>query len=376
MGKRRTKGEGTIFFDNSNKRWMAQISLPSGKRRSKSGKTQKEVRDWLIKQRNQIKEGVYVENENITVAEFFDRYMKDVAAHKLRPTTIQAHSSIIRLHIKPEIGHIKLVKLRPDHVQNLYSRKLESGLSRRMVQYIHSVIHVVLKQAFRWGMVPRNVSDLVTAPTPRRKTFETYSPEQIKAYLTAVEGHRWENIYILASATGMRESELLGLRWQDVDLEKGMIQVRQIVVYIVGQGLQFSQPKSEKSIRPITLPEYAVIALRDQKERQTNLKKSMGQKWQEYGLVFTTNIGTPISPRNLIRHFKQVIKENDMPDVRFHDFSRHTHATLLLSAGIHPKVVQERLGHSQISLTLDTYSHVIPSLQEEAAEKLQDLMQF
>ncbi len=376
MPKRRAKGEGSIYFDKNNNRWVAQISLPIGKRRTKSAKTQKEVRDWLIKQRNQIKEGIYVEDESITVADFFNRYMRDVAAHKLRPTTIQSHSSVVRLHIKPEIGNIKLVRLRPDHLQNLYTRKLESGLSRRMVQYIHSVIHVVLKQALRWGMVTRNVSDLVSPPTPKKKTFETFSPEQIREFLSAVEGHRWENIYILASATGMRESELLGLRWQDVDLEKGVLQVRQIVVYIVGQGLQFSQPKSEKSIRPITLPEYAIDALKDQKERQTLLIQSMGDKWKEHGLVFTTNIGTPISPRNMIRHFKQVIENTGLPDLRFHDFSRHTHATLLLSAGVHPKVVQERLGHSQINLTLDTYSHVIPSLQEEVAEKVQELMRI
>jgi integrase len=180
--------------------------------------------------------------------------------------------------------------------------------------------------------------------------------------------------WIADPQTGMRESELCGLRWQDVNFETGIIQIRQIVVYIVGEGIIFSQPKSDASIRPIKLPEYAVVALKNQKEAQTRLKKSMGDKWHENGLVFTTNIGTPIFPRNLIRHFKQVIKKAGLPDIRFHDFSRHTHATLLLEKNIHPKVVQERLGHSQINLTLDTYSHVIPSMQDEAAETLNDLL--
>jgi integrase len=375
MAKRRTKGEGTIY-KNSSGSWVAQITLPNGKRKTKTSRSQQVVKDWLLDQRQAVKAGIYVVSDNITVGEFFDRYMTDVAAHKLRPNTIRANASIIKLHVKPEIGHIKLVKLRPNHLQSLYTRKLESGLSKRMVVYIHSVIHVVLKQALIWGLVSRNVSDLVTPPRPKKRTFKTFTPEQVKEFLAAVKGHRWENIYILASATGMRESELLGLRWQDVDIANEVIQVRQIVTYIVGEGLKFSEPKSEKSIRAIPLPGYAVEALKDQKEKHKLLVQFAGKKWQNHDLVFTTYHGKPITPRNLIRHFKQVLKDAELPDVRFHDFSRHTHATLLLSAGVHPKVVQERLGHSTITLTLDTYSHVTPTIQKEAAEKIQDLLRI
>jgi integrase len=362
MAKRRAKGEGSIWFDKTNDRWMAQLSLPNGKRRSKSGKTQKQVRDWLIKQRSQVKDGLYVEDDKITLGEFIDRYMNDVAIHNLRPTTLQTHLSLIRNHINPELGRIRMSVLRPDHVQRFYSKKLKSGLSKRTVQYLHTIIHKVLNQAMKWGLVIRNVSDLVDAPSPKRKAFKTWDTSQVKLFLEKVSDHRWYPIYIIAIYCGMRKGEILGLHRDDIDLDAGIIQVRHTLQYVVGKGLLISEPKTEKAKRPITIPPSAVEEL-----------KPFVEGIKDNQLLFTTSTRNPISPRNVIRHFKSVIIEAGLPNIRFHDL-RHTHASLLLEAGVHPKVVQERLGHSQISLTLDTYSHTIPSMQKDASEKFESLM--
>jgi integrase len=362
MAKRRAKGEGSIYYDEVNNRWMAQITLPNGKRRTKSGASQKAVRDWLTKQRHNISEGLYVLDDKVKFGEFLDRYMKDVALHNLRATTYQTHAGLIKNHIQPELGNIRLSSLSATHIQRFYTKKLESGLSKRTVQYLHTIIHRVLNQALRWGLVARNVSDLVDAPSPKRRPPATWSISQVKKFLSAVEDHRWYPIYVIACYCGLRKGEILGIYKEDVDIENGVIHVRHAVQEVTGRGLMITEPKTEKAKRPVNIPSTALQVLRGYLE---------GVEANQ--LIFTTSSGKPISPRNVVRHFKSVIKATGLPDIRFHDL-RHTHASLLLEAGVHPKVVQERLGHSQISLTLDTYSHTIPSMQEDAAEKFETLL--
>ena len=362
MVKRRSKGEGSIFYSKKENTWIAEINLPDGTAKRKRSKRQQVVRDWLLDARKSIQTGVLPKNDQITVSQFMDRYFEDVVKLSVRPTTFIANESLLRLHIKPMIGKIKLTQLRPDHLQTLYAEKRKSGLSPRMVQMIHSVIHKALKQALMWGLVTRNVSDLVEKPKVERKTFIVWSLEEVRLFLDAVKDHRFYPIYTLAIAGGLREGEILGLFHEDISWEQNMINIRRAVVTIPGKGSVLIEPKSAKSRRPIPLPDYCMNVLK---------KHCEGQKENRY-FVFTTKNGTPFLARNLIRHFKQVISETKLPNIRFHDL-RHYHASYLLSQGVHPKVVQERLGHSQISLTLDTYSHVIPSLQNEAAEKLESI---
>ena len=363
MAKRRSKGEGTVYFNDRIDRWVAQVTLPNGKRKTKSFRTQRKARDWKTDQLNKIREGIYVTDERIRVGDFLDHYMEDVAKHSLRPRSYERHNSLVINHIKPELGNIRLNSLRPDQVQSFYTKKLNEGLSKRTVQYIHAVLHKALDQALKWGFVARNVTDLVEKPRPKRKEFTTWSADEVNRFLEAVTDHRWYPIYTLAVYTGMRQGEILGLYREDINLDRGVINVRHQVSAIPGQGLVISEPKSEKARRPITLPPSALDIL------ETYLEL-VGV---ESGLVFMTSTGRPISPRNILRHFKSVVKKTGLPEIRFHDL-RHTHATLLLAAGVHPKVVQERLGHSQISLTLDTYSHVIPSLQVEAADQFEAIL--
>jgi integrase len=361
VAKRRAKGEGSLYFNDKIDRWIAQITLPNGKRRSKSGKTQGEVRDWLIEQRNKSREGLYVADDKLRLGEFLDDFMENVAKHSLRPRSYQRSRELVDYHIKPALGNVKLSSLDPRRVQAFYSSKLDKGLSKRTVQYIHSVLHRSLEQALRWGLVNRNVTDLVDKPKPDKKPVKTWSADEVNRFLRAVEDHRWYPIYILAVYTGMRQGELLGLHKSDVDLDKGVIHVKHQLSEIRGVGLVITEPKTERSRRPITLPATALQVL---KNHLTDFEGS---------LLFTTSTGNPIRASNIVQHLKKVTEEEGLPKIRFHDL-RHTHATLLLMAGTHPRVVQERLGHSSISMTLDVYSHVIPSMQDEAAEQFEAIL--
>jgi integrase len=312
------------------------------------------VKEWLLDSREAMKKGVLVKDEQITVSGFLDRFISDVVAHTLKPKTVDSYKFLIEKHIKPEIGHYKLSRLRSDQIQTLYSKKLNSGLSERTVQYIHAVLRRALNFALKWGLIYRNPTDVVEAPRPKKKAPEVLSEDQAKHFLETVKEHRWYPIYVLAIATGMREGEILGLRWEDVDLEHATISVRKTVQSIRGKII-IGEPKTQKSRRTISLPDFAVEVL-------SELEKSEG-------FVFTTASGRPVSPRNLLRHFHESLEKAGLPHFRFHDL-RHTCATLLLKENVHPKVVQELLGHSSISWTLDTYSHTIRSMQEEAAQKM------
>ena len=362
MAKRRARGEGSLYFNEKKKLWVAQINLENGKTKTKYGKTQREVRDWLLQTRSAQKQGLLLEEDHLTLADFLDRYMQDVAAHTLRPKTIESYAYLVRMHIKPALGAYQLSALRPDHLQKLYSLKLSSGLSRRTVQYIHAVLHKTLDQAMKWGLVVRNVADLVDPPTVKRKAPQTLSLEQAKVFLEQSRTSRYYPLYALAIGCGLRIGEVLGLHHEDIDWDSRTLHIRHAVQYLIGQGLLITEPKTDKAKRPIRMPDFVVDAL----------KTHCAAKKEKTGLLFTTSNHTPYSPRNLVRDFKQQLTRAGLPDIRFHDL-RHTTATLLLSQGVHPKIVQEILGHSQISLTLDTYSHVTPSMQKEAAEKMSEM---
>jgi len=359
--RRRANNEGTIFQDKQG-RWTADITLPDGTRKRKRGKTQKEVKDWLLAQRDAARDGLVVTDDKVTLGEFLDRYMRDVAEHTLRPKTIEAYRYLIRMHIQPELGKIRLSQLRPEHLQSLYAQKLNSGLSRRTVQFAHSILHKVLGQALKWGLVVRNVADLVDPPRVKRKAPETLSAEQAVQFLEQVRSSRFYPMYCLAFI-GLREGEILGLHIEDFDVRNQTIAIRHAVQYLMGKGLVITEPKTEKARRQIKLPDFVYKAL---------LAHCAGLS-RKAGLMFTTANGTPFSPRNLFRDYKEQLKAGNLPDIRFHDL-RHTTATLLLSQNVHPKVVQELLGHSQISLTMDTYSHVFPMLQETAAVQIDTLL--
>jgi integrase len=363
MARRNARGMGSIFFRKNKGLWVSKITLPDGTSKYKYGKTQKEVRDYHQNAINQLRLGMLPKDDSITVSEFMANYMETVGKHTLRPRTQEMQEVFVRVHINPALGRIKLKDLRPDQVQSFYSQKISSGLSKRTVQLLHVTLRTALKQAVRWGLVARNVTDLVQAPRPIKKAPTFFTKEQLNTFLASVRGHKWYLIYLLLVYGGFREGEVLGIHVEDCDMVNRVINVRHAVITLKS-GITLTEPKTQSSKRAVTLPKVVY----------EELKKHLEQLERNQGLIFTTSTGSPISPRNFIRHFKTALKAAGLPDIRVHDL-RHSHASLLLASGVNPKLVQERLGHASITLTLNTYSHVIPSLQEEVARKIDDLME-
>jgi integrase len=340
-----------------------------------SGKSFKEVQEKLDRLKADRTAGTLAEPSRETLAQFLEHWLRDSVKHSVRPTTFRSYESNVRIHIAPELGSLPLKKLAPAHVQQLYARKLESGLSPRSVQYIHAILHRAMGQALKWGLVPRNVCDAVDRPKAAKKQMRVLALQQVDILLQAAQGDRLEALYILAVTTGMRQGELLALCWDDIDLEGGVIHVHQQLQHLPGAGFRFSPPKSSRSRRTIKLAVMVVEALKQHRRRQAGERLALGEAWRNtHNLAFVTPVGTPLEGTNLLkRHFRPLLKKAGLPPIRFHDL-RHTAATLMLQGGVHPKIVQETLGHSQISLTLDTYSHILPSMQEDAAAKMNTLL--
>lgn len=362
MARRNARGMGSIFFQKSKGLWVSKITLPDGSTKFQYGKTQKEVKDKHQNALNQLRQGMLSKDDNITVSDFMANYMEVVGKNTLRPTSQESYWSKIRNHINPTIGKIKLKDLRPDHIQSLYSQKLSQGLSRHSVQLLHTNIRTALKQAVRWGLVPRNVTDMVQAPRPLKPTYLFFSKEQLNTFLSAVKGDKWELVFILLIYGGFREGEVLGIMVEDCDMVNRVVNVRHTITTLK-TGVVVSEPKTQSSKRAVSLPKFAYDAL----------KVHLDQLNRNSGLIFTSSAGTPIYPRNFIRHFKSILAKTGLPNIRVHDL-RHYHASMLLASGVNPKLVQERLGHSTIALTMDIYSHVIPSMQDEVARKIDELM--
>ncbi|MBS3886585.1 MAG: site-specific integrase [Dethiobacter sp.] len=223
----------------------------------------------------------------------------------------------------------------------------------------------------KWQLLSRNPADAVEAPKPSRPDMQTLGPDEVRTLLALLDKHPDRELFISAVFTGMRQGELLGLRWSDVDLDKGMARIQQTVGWLPKQGFIFREPKTKKSRRQIVLPAMVIDAFKKRKKQQAEDKLMLGQEYEDIGLVFCTAYGQPLDPSGVSRRFKTVAKKLGRSELRFHDL-RHTHATLLLSQGVHPKIVQERLGHESINITLDIYSHVLPGMQEEAVTKLEN----
>ena len=297
--------------------------------------------------------------------------MKD----SVRNTTYERYEQIARTHIIPMLGDVKLKGLSPAHVRGLYKEKLQT-LSPRTVQYIHVTLHKALKQAVNDGLIPRNATEPVKPSQVRREEIRPLTPEQVKMLLDAASeaGDRLEALYALAVHTGLRQGELLGLKWEDVDLESGSLHVKRTLTTARG-GPRLAAPKTKGSRRRVSLTRGAVDALRAHLARQLEEIDRASSLWQENGLVFASEAGEPLDRRDLTsRRFKPLLERAKLPGrTRFHDL-RHTCATLLLTKNVNPKVVSEMLGHSNIAITLDTYSHVLPNMQDSAVRALEEAL--
>ena len=368
MGKRGSN-EGSIY-QRKDGRWVGSVhaGYKGGQRRRKHfyGATRQEVAKKLTGALKAHQDGLPVVAEVQTVKDFLANWLENVKP-SLRDQTHSTYEIVLRLHAVPYLGHHRLARLSPQHLQDLYSQRLNAGLSVQSVRKLHAILHGALKQALRWNLVARNVADLVTPPRDYHKEMKTLDVEQAKQLIDAARGDRFEALYVLALTTGLRQGELLALRWQDVDLGDGSLRVVG-TLYRSSKGLlTIAEPKTAGSRRQVTLGSLAVDALARQKDNQAAQRLLCGAAWEDHGLVFTNELGRPMEATNLRRRFFQPLLERaGLPRIRFHDL-RHTAATLLLGEGVHPKIVSERLGHSRVGITLDLYSHVTPTMQREAA---------
>jgi integrase len=369
MVGRRGNGEGSIYRRKDG-RWVGQYLAytPKGpKYRYLYGKTRQVVAEKLTRAMAQRDSGLAFEAGKLTVAEHMNKWITESARNRLRPKSYKDYSGLTRLHIIPALGHIKLKQLTPLHVQSFYGSKLESGLSKRTVEYIHTVLNSALKQAVRWELVPRNVTEAVDPPRPERKDRPTFNLDQARLFLEAARNDGWGALYVLAIQTGMRRGELFGLRWDDVNLSDGWLHVRQALAH---DGKSFSLPKTAKGRRRIRLTPEAIEALKKHKIAQHQGRLKQGSLWRDHGLVFCSSVGTPMGPDNFIkRQYKPLLRRAELPYIRFHDL-RHTFASLMMPNVQNPQIVQEMLGHSRISTTLDIYSHLSQDMQEEAVRRL------
>jgi integrase len=369
--RRRGQSEGSIF-QRRDGRWCEMLSLgfENGKRKRKSflAATAAEVRERLLKARADQSHGLPIAIERQTVAQFLTRWLEDSARPAVRGRTFVNYEQLVRTHLVPTLGRIQLDKLTPSDIQKLLNQKTAAGFSARTVRHIHGMLRHAIAQALKWSLVSRNVATLVELPRLKRAPARPFSMDEARRFLTVAQGERLEALYAVALSLGLRQGEALGLRWQDVDLDTGSLSVNQALQRIKG-AIGFVEPKSDRSRRKITMPQSAIALLRQHKARQIR-ERLLAGAWTDFGLVFTSRLGTPLEPRNVFRDFKRLLAKADLPiSVRFHDL-RHSCATLLLSQGASPRTIMEILGHSQISVTMNTYAHVLPELLSDAADRM------
>jgi integrase len=366
---RRSKGDGSIF-KLPDGRWRAVIDLGyrKGRRTRKTfqGATRTEVKRRLDRARRQLEDGGLVKPGR---AERLDAYLTrwlTTTRHTVRPSTFRRYQDIVRLHLAPALGHYRMDQLRPEHVQDMFAAKLKAGLSPQSVGHLRAVLRTALRQAVEWGTLNRNPAALAKPPRVSRHEFRILDPEAARTLLVAAEGDRLEALYSVALALGLRQGEALGLRWKDVDLDAGQLHVRHALQRVDGD-LVLVEPKTDRSRRTLRLPPAVVGALRRHRQRQ---EAELGAIPGPTSFIFTSITGTPLDDSNVRKSFRQILARAGLPAIRFHDL-RHSCATLLLAQGVPPRVIMDTLGHSSIRLTMNTYSHVLPELRDEAAAAME-----
>jgi integrase len=374
MAKKRGNGEGSISR-RKNGGWMAQYAVYTAegrKRKTLYGKTRQEVATKLARALSDREGGLIFDTGNLKLGDYLDHWLSDSVRDTVRQRTYERYEQMVRVHIKPTLGCVKLRALNAAQVRSLYREKLDAGLATRTVQYVHTTLNKALKDALADGLIPRNAASTVKPPKLTKKEIRPLSPEQASAFLDAARGDRFEALYVVAVTAGLREGELLGLQWDDVELESGTLSVRRTLSE-ARSGRFFEPPKNGKG-RSIKLTPRALDSLKGHKALQDEERLLSGTLWHDNDLVFPSRKGTPMNAKNLTaRSYKPLLRSVGLPDIRLHDL-RHTCATLLLSKGVHPKLVQELLGHATISITLDTYSHVLPGMGDQTITAMESVL--
>ena len=327
-----------------------------------------------------IEQGSYVKPKRISLGEWLNEWLNGYVKTNCSPRTLDGYRSIVERHLIPNLGMIPLSQVQPQHIQPYYARALSDGrtdgkgaLSSRSVLHIHRVLFQALNYAVRQGLLIRNPAQLVDPPRAKKSKMKTLIPQEVSMLLNVAQDTHYYPIIHTAVKTGLRQAELLGLRWRDLDLDLVSLSVTQ-VLYKRRGICQFKEPKSEHSRRRLGLSPSLALFLREYRTERETECLLLGKLLSEDDLVFGNVDGTPIDPGTLTHNFARIARRAGLPSTRFHDL-RHTFASLMLLAGIHPKIVSEALGHSSVAFTLDVYSHLVPGLQEAAGKRLDEVLE-
>jgi integrase len=341
-------------------------------------RTKRECEDALNDALSRVRAGTFsVEGSRTTVKQFAADWLAAVEP-TVRPSTFASYRMVIEKYVVPRLGRLKLSALTAGHLSRFYNELGATGsktggpLSPTTVRYAHTVLGRALEDAVAWGLVPRNVARVAKPPRKASTDMKVWSPEEARRFVEAARGDRLFALWFLLLTTGLRRGEAVGLRWADIDLDRSVMSVRRTIASVDGEMVEM-EPKTAKSRRSVALDAATVKALRAHRKRQEVERRLVGEGWIETGAVFAYPDGRPLHPDHVMVVFRRLVADAGLPLIRLHDL-RHTAATLALAAGVHPKVVQERLGHSSIGITLDTYSHVIEGMQADAASKVAQLL--
>jgi len=374
---KRSQGSWTIVYD-------LPADTVTGRRQQKSQTirgTKRDAERVLREVLLSLEQGSYVKPNKVTIGEWLRKWLKDYVSINTTDRTQESYYSTVERHLIPSLGRVAITDLQAQHIQSYYAEKLnkgradgKGGLSARSVVYHHRILSKALGYAVKMGVVVRNVANVVQPPRVQRVTMSTLSSEEATRFLDAARETDYYVYFATLLYTGLRRGELLALRWRNLDLDSGTLTVVE-TAYKLGNGeYRIKEPKTPQSRRNVTLPISLVELFKIYRADQELLRIQLGISLNADDFVFIRPDGSPINPNAITLAFRRIIKRAGLRDIRIHDL-RHTHATLMLKAGVHPKVVSERLGHANIGITLDIYSHVLPGLQEAAAEKFDKIFE-
>lgn len=373
--RRRAQGEGSIY-QLSDGRWRGSVELGwiGGKRRrrtitrSTKSAVGRDLRQLLAQQAA----GQLNTDKAPTLAAWMETYLREVAPDRVRPATLASYQQQVHTHIVPELGHHRLDRLRPQHLAAFY-RKRSEVLSASSIRRLHAILRRSLTIAVRWGVISSNPAQLVDPPALESSEVQPYSVAEVKRFLAAATSDRLESRWVVGITLGLRQGEVLGLSWHDIDFESRVLRIRYALRRQPDGSLVLNDTKNARGRRSLPLPGPVVESLLRRRQAQQLERAAAGERWVENGLVFTTSLGTPIHPRNDYRSFQRLLTRAGLRRIRLHDL-RHTAASLLLTQGVPARVVMEILGHSQIGVTMNTYSHVAPELNRAAVQRIENAL--
>jgi len=330
-------------------------------------RTKKEADEEAGRIVQELREGTYGASKNLTVSEHLKRWLEHHSSN-VQSRSLERYATVIRKYISPALGSVLLRDLRPKHIQEFYDRARARGVTSGVVRYCHITLHAALKHAMQIELISRNAADAVKKPKAQKASVRALTDDELGRVLLAVEGTDLEVPVYLSATCGLRRGEALALRWSAVDFDSARLQVRETLEKR-RQGVEFKLPKTDKSRRTVSIPSTTLTLLRRFRTAQIEKRLAKGPQYDDHDLIVSQANGYPMDPEALSKAFTKLARSLKMGDVHFHCL-RHTAATTMLARGIHPKVVQECLGHSSIAITMDTYSHVAPTMQDEAARQI------